>query len=81
LADISYETGLKVRSNEFEKKSIRKTGFAGGFSLPSFDYRGNPHIIDQERSSSAKLSEIILKDPNLTARILRIANSPYYGSR
>ena len=38
-------------------------------------------LIDQESSSAAKLSTIILKDPNLTARILRIANSSYYGYR
>lgn len=38
-------------------------------------------LIDQESSSAAKLSKIILKDPNLTARILRIANSSFYGYR
>ncbi|UCE66432.1 MAG: HDOD domain-containing protein [Candidatus Zixiibacteriota bacterium] len=38
-------------------------------------------LIDQESSSAARLSTIILKDPNLTARILRIANSSYYGYR
>jgi len=36
-------------------------------------------LIDQESSSAAKLSTIILKDANLTARILRIANSSFYS--
>jgi putative nucleotidyltransferase with HDIG domain len=36
---------------------------------------------DQESSSAAGLSRIILKDADLTARVLRIANSPFYGCR
>jgi HD-like signal output (HDOD) protein len=38
-------------------------------------------LLNQEDSSSAKLSQIILKDPNLTARVLKIANSTFYGYR
>lgn len=38
-------------------------------------------LIDQDSSSASKLSTIILKDPDLTARILRIANSSSYGYR
>ncbi len=38
-------------------------------------------LLNQEDSSSVKLSRIILKDPNLTARVLRIANSTFYGYR
>ncbi len=36
-------------------------------------------VADDENSTSSKIAEIILKDPALTARILRIVNSPYYG--
>ena len=38
-------------------------------------------MLEQDNSSAKKLSEIILKDPNLTARILRVANSSFYGCR
>ena len=38
-------------------------------------------LLNQEDSSSVKLSQIILKDPNLTARVLKIANSTFYGYR
>ncbi len=38
-------------------------------------------LLNQEDSSSVKLSQIILKDPNLTVRVLRIANSTFYGYR
>ena len=67
---------MKIRKKVFDK-------------LESLDVIASPptiiaevlSLIDQESSSAAKLSNIILKDPNLTARILRIANSPFYGSR
>jgi putative nucleotidyltransferase with HDIG domain len=38
-------------------------------------------MIDKDDSSAKKLSDIILKDPNLTAKVLRIANSSFYGCR
>lgn len=38
-------------------------------------------LLDQEDSSSAKLSNVILKDPGLTARVLKVANSSFYGYR
>lgn len=30
-------------------------------------------------ASAADLAKVIMKDPNLTARLLRVVNSPYYG--
>jgi len=38
------------------------------------------NVSRNENSSSASLAKIIMKDPNLTTRILRVVNSPYYGS-
>ncbi len=38
-------------------------------------------LLDQESSNAKNLTEIILKDPNLTARILKAANSSFYGVR
>jgi len=38
-------------------------------------------MLEQDNSSAKKLSDIILKDPNLTARILKVANSSFYGCR
>lgn len=38
-------------------------------------------MMEKDNSSAKKLSDIILKDPNLTARILKVANSSFYGCR
>lgn len=38
-------------------------------------------LSNQDDVSSTKLSQIILGDPNLTARVLKIANSTFYGCR
>ncbi len=35
-------------------------------------------MIAGDRSSAAELGELILQDPSLTARILKVANSPFY---
>ncbi len=35
-------------------------------------------MISEDRCSAEELSELILKDPSLTARILKVANSPFY---
>ncbi len=55
----------------------------------SLDVISNPPAIiseilslsNRDDSSSTKLSQIILRDPNLTARVLKIANSAYYNGR
>ena len=36
-------------------------------------------MLAEDRSSAKQLADIILEDPGLTARVLRQANSPYYG--
>ncbi|MCP4156795.1 MAG: HDOD domain-containing protein, partial [bacterium] len=36
-------------------------------------------VADQEDSSPKDLAQVILKDPALTARLLRVVNSPLYG--
>lgn len=36
-------------------------------------------MVDNPRYSSADIGEVICNDPGLTARLLRIANSPFYG--
>jgi len=38
-------------------------------------------LLDKEDSSSTRLSKVILKDPGLTARVLKVANSSFYGYR
>ena len=38
-------------------------------------------LIDPDNSSAKRLADVILKDPMLTARILKVANSPFYGCR
>ncbi|MEE9442205.1 MAG: HDOD domain-containing protein [candidate division Zixibacteria bacterium] len=36
-------------------------------------------VADDENSTANALADVILKDPSLTARLLRIVNSPFYG--
>ncbi|MBN2706454.1 MAG: HDOD domain-containing protein [Deltaproteobacteria bacterium] len=36
-------------------------------------------MLAEDRSSATELAEVVLKDPGLTARVLRIANSPFYS--
>ena len=36
-------------------------------------------VTDQEDSSAGDIAQVILKDPALSARILRVVNSPFYG--
>ncbi|MEZ5359945.1 MAG: HDOD domain-containing protein [Candidatus Zixiibacteriota bacterium] len=36
-------------------------------------------VTDRDDSTAKELADVILKDPALTARILRIVNSPFYG--
>ena len=36
-------------------------------------------MLAEDRSSAADLADVILEDPGLTARVLRVANSPFYN--
>lgn len=36
-------------------------------------------VADDENSTANSLADVILKDPSLTARLLRVVNSPFYG--
>jgi len=38
-------------------------------------------LLNQDDSSASRLSKVILKDPGLTARVLKTANSSFYGYR
>ncbi len=37
-------------------------------------------VTREEDSSSAELAKVLMHDPAMTAKVLRIANSPYYGA-
>lgn len=37
-------------------------------------------VADNDESSAAQIADVIMRDPALTARLLRVVNSPYYGS-
>jgi HD-like signal output (HDOD) protein len=37
-------------------------------------------VTREEDSSSQELAKVLLRDPAMTAKVLRIANSPYYGA-
>lgn len=37
-------------------------------------------VTDKEDSSATDIAKVILKDPTLSARILRVVNSPFYGA-
>ncbi len=47
-------------------------------SLPTV-YTHIVELLDQPGSSSFKLAKVISKDANLTVRLLRLVNSPFYG--
>lgn len=47
-------------------------------SLPDIFIKLN-RMVDDPRSSAADISDVVAQDPALTARLLRIANSPFYG--
>jgi len=48
------------------------------FSLPDVAFRLN-ELIDQPTTRPSELAEVILCDPGLSARLLRLINSAYYG--
>ena len=48
------------------------------FSLPDVAIRIN-ELINSGEASSNNLEEIIIHDPALTAKLLKLANSPYFG--
>ena len=48
------------------------------FSLPDVAFRVN-ELIDQPNTRPSDLAEVILCDPGLSARLLRLINSAYYG--
>ena len=50
----------------------------GLVSLPDVAVRVN-EMVDDLRYSANEIGEVISRDPSLTARLLRIANSPFFG--
>ncbi|HOP06174.1 MAG TPA: HDOD domain-containing protein [candidate division Zixibacteria bacterium] len=38
-------------------------------------------VVKDERSSAQDLAKVLMRDPALTAKVLRIVNSPFYGGR
>lgn len=55
-------------------------GVSNLVSLPQAYFRIN-EMLNDHRSSSAQIGEVISRDPALTARLLRFVNSPVYGLR
>ena len=49
-------------------------------SLPEVAIR-IAEVVDDPTGSADSIAEVVAGDPSLTARLLKIANSPYYGSR
>ena len=47
-------------------------------SLPDVCFRVN-EMVDDPNSSALDIATVLSRDPTLTAQLLRIANSPYYG--
>lgn len=53
-------------------------GSTGLFSLPDIYFQLNEMIRDS-RHSPAEIGAVIARDPALSARLLRVVNSPFYG--
>jgi len=47
-------------------------------ALPDVCFRVN-EMVDDQNSSALDIAAVLSRDPNLTAQLLKIANSPYYG--
>jgi len=58
---------------------IKILGGVNGISTPPTILREILNLINDQEVSNKDLSNIILKDPSITERLLRIANSSYYG--
>jgi HD-like signal output (HDOD) protein len=63
---------LQVRPEDLVKGTVRL------IVVPEIFVRLN-RMVDDPRCSGAALAELIGQDPGLAARLLRIANSPFYG--
>ena len=62
----------QIRPEDLVKGAVRLV------SLPDVFVRVT-RLVDDPRASSAMIARVIGEDPALTARLLRIANSPLYG--
>lgn len=53
----------------------------GKIDLPSLPevFLKSSELLDDPRSSATQLGEIVAIDPSLTARLLKLVNSPFYG--
>ncbi len=58
------------------EKLIDKSGKLG--SLPAIVYRVF-EVMDDSRSTATQIGQVINDDPALTARLLKLVNSPFYG--
>ena len=52
-------------------------------SLPAFPRMYNQIVQELERSDGdlARIAQVVMQDPGLTARVLQLVNSPFYGLR
>jgi len=58
------------------EKLIERSGKLG--SLPAIVYKVF-EVMDDSKSTAAKIGKVINDDPALTARLLKLVNSPFYG--
>ena len=58
------------------EKLIDRSGKLG--SLPAIVYKVF-EVMDDPNSTAAKIGKVINDDPALTARLLKLVNSPFYG--
>jgi len=58
------------------EKLIERSGKLG--SLPAIVYKVF-EVMDEPKSTATKIGKVINEDPALTARLLKLVNSPFYG--
>ena len=58
------------------EKLIERSGKLG--SLPAIVYKVF-EVMDESKSTATKIGKVINEDPALTARLLKLVNSPFYG--
>lgn len=81
LSDNFSETHRKESGFTMNNKILSRLNSLDALTSPPPLLSEILTLINQDSSSAKKLSEVILKDPNLTARVLRVANSSFYGYR
>ena len=78
ILNWTHSKGMSEKALEKIRREVEEIGALP--TLPEIPMK-ILHLIASEESSMDDIAKIVERDPSLTANILRVANSPYYGAR